>query len=83
MTTQDDLFFERTRLRDHEEACEKLINMIDDGDELDMSTDMATVTMSVLGVLQETISKRVMVVDNLIEAGANKTMNRFRRREIV
>ena len=82
MTTQDDLFFERDRLRDHEDACEKLINMIDDGDELDMSTDMATVTMSVLGVLQETISKRVMVVDNLIEANANGTMNRFIRREV-
>ena len=82
MTTQDDLFFERTRLRDHEDACEKLINMIDDGDELDISAELATVTMSILGVLRDTISKRVMVVDNLLEADANGTMNRFVRRQI-
>lgn len=82
MTTQDDLLFERDRLRDHEDACEKLINMIDDGDELDMSTDMATVTMSVLGVLQETISKRIMVVDNLIEADSNEPLDRFVRKDI-
>lgn len=82
MTHQDDLLFERTRLRDHEDACEKLINMIDDGDELDMTTDLSIITQSILGVLQNTIAKRVMVVDNLIEANANKTMDRFVRKEI-
>jgi benzoyl-CoA reductase/2-hydroxyglutaryl-CoA dehydratase subunit BcrC/BadD/HgdB len=75
---------ELTRLQEHENACNRLINLIADGNQdLDMSDDMATITTAVLSRLSDTISRRIQAVDHLIEADSNKTMDRLRRRQIT
>lgn len=75
---------ELARLQQHEDDCNRLINLIADGSQdLDMSDDMATITRAVLGRLSDTISRRIQAVDHLIEAESNKTMDRLRRRQIT
>lgn len=77
------LMEEQARLQSHEMACERLMNLVEDGDhDLDLSTDMAVITSAVLGTLHETISRRITEVGHILEADSNQTMNRFIRREI-
>jgi hypothetical protein len=74
---------ESARLRDHDDYCQHLINLIDDeAQELDMSSDRAIITKAVITLLSDVLNRRIQAVDHLIEADANKTMDRFRRKEI-
>lgn len=82
MSTQD-LVDELARLQEREAECDRLINLIADGtQDLDLSADMGTISLAVLNLISDSISRRIQHVDHLIEAESNKTMDRFRRREV-
>lgn len=81
--TNDQLIEERDELAEHERRCYELIGLIEDGNqELDMSSDMATITIAILGTLSDTIGRQIDATALLIEADKNKALDRFRRRQI-
>lgn len=74
---------EMERLIDHEQACNRLINLIEDGtQDLDLSADMETITLASLNVLSDTIARKIGALNDIIEATQNNTMDRFRRRDV-
>jgi len=78
--SKQDLLAELSRLQEREAECERLINLIEDGDQdLDLSADMGTISLAVLNTISESISRRIQHVDHLIEADSNRTMDRFRK----
>lgn len=81
--TNDQLIEERDELAEHERRCYELIGLIEDGNqELDMSSDMATITIAILGILSDTIARKNQALHDIIEAKNNEAMDRFRRRQI-
>ena len=78
--SKQDLLAELSRLQEREAECERLVNLIEDGDQdLDLSADMGTISLAVLNTISESISRRIQHVDHLIEAESNRTMDRFRK----
>lgn len=78
--SKQDLLAELSRLQEREAECERLINLIEDGDQdLDLSADMGTISLAILNTISESISRRIQHVDHLIEAESNRTMDRFRK----
>lgn len=77
------LLDELSRLQEHEQQCCDLIDLIEDGtQDLDLSADMETITLTALVILSDTIARKTQALHNLIEANNNQAMDRFRRREI-
>lgn len=75
-----DLFDELDRLQDSEEACNLLRDVLDDeSQELDLDHDGYQAAAHGLAVLSDVLARRVMVVNELLEAEANQAMDRFRR----
>ena len=76
------LLDELTRLEEHEQQCCDLIDLIEDGtQDLDLSADMETITLTALVILSDTIARKNQALHNLIEANNNQAMDRFRRRQ--
>ena len=76
------LLDELTRLEEHEQQCCDLIDLIEDGtQDLDLSADMETITLTALVILSDTIARKKQALHNLIEANNNQAMDRFRRRQ--
>lgn len=81
--SKQQLLDELSRLQNHEMACDRLINLIEDGtQDLDLSADMETITLASLNVLSDTIARKIGALFELIEATNNQSMDRFRRRQI-
>ena len=77
------LLDELTQLEEHEQQCHDLIDLIEDGtQDLDLSADMETITLAALGILSDTIARKIGAISDLIEANNNQAMDRFRRRQI-
>ena len=77
------LLDELTRLEEHEQQCCDLIDLIEDGtQDLDLSADMETITLTALGILSDVIARKIGALNDLIEATNNQSMDRFRRRQI-
>ena len=77
------LLDELTRLETYEHQCCDLIDLIEDGtQDLDLSADMETITLTALVILSDTIARKKQALHNLIEAKNNESMDRFRRRQI-
>lgn len=80
--TQDQLYAELESLDHWHTSCDELIDMLEYGtNELDLSSDMATVTAAILNVLSDTISRRTNTVHEVLEFEQNKSMDRFVRRQ--
>lgn len=77
------LLDELARLEEHEQQCHDLIGLIEDGtQDLDITPDMETITLAALGILSDTIARKNQALHDLIEAANNRTMDRFRKRQI-
>lgn len=81
--SKEKLLAEMARFEDYEHFSDRLIDVLEDGiEDVGISTDMATISLAVLRILSDAFSRRITEVDNLLEAEANQTMDRFRRRQI-
>ena len=71
---------ELARYQEYEEYAQKLRHLIEEDDELELrwtNTDAAA-----LGRIEHAIGKRIHDISAQIEAESNKSMDRFRRREV-
>lgn len=77
------LLDELNQLEEYEQQCCDLIDLIEDGtQDLDLSADMETITLTALVILSDTIARKNQALNDLIEATNNQSMDRFRRRQI-
>ena len=76
-----DLRDELDRLQDHEGSCHRLTDLLDDeSQELDLDSGEYQLIARGLAMFSDVLARRVAAVDELLEAEANKSMDRFRRR---
>jgi predicted nucleic acid-binding Zn-ribbon protein len=70
------------RYQEFEEYAQKLVNLVNDDDELDLTPNDAELIMDSLEDLKFEINKRIHDVSGQIEADRNESMDRFRRRDV-
>lgn len=70
------------RYQEYEEYAQKLVNLVKDDAELDLTPNDAELIMDSLEDLKFEINKRIHDVSGQIEANRNESMDRFRRRQV-
>ena len=68
------------RYQEHEEYAQKLQHLIEEDDELEVI--MHSLVLTSLQTIENALGKRIHDVNEQIEAESNKSMDRFRRREV-
>ena len=68
------------RYQEHEEYAQKLRHLIEEDDELEVI--MHRLVLTSLQTIENALGKRIHDVNAQIEAESNKSMDRFRRREV-
>lgn len=74
------LLDELARYQEYEEDVQKLRHLIEEDDELEVIMHQSTLTA--LQAIENAIAIRIHDVNAQIEAESNKSMDRFRRRQI-
>ena len=74
------LLDELARYQDHEEYAQKLRHLIEEDDELEVIMHESTLTA--LQAIEYAIAIRIHNVSEQIERASNKSMDRFRRRQV-
>lgn len=83
MATKHQLYEELDALESYQIDCDELVDLIEHGShQLDLSSDMSTVTAAILNVLSDSISRRTTELSQLSEAEKNQTMDRFVRKQV-
>ena len=68
------------RYQEYEEYAQKLVNLIEEDDEIAIIMHQSTLTA--LQAIEYAISIRIHDVSEQIERASNKSMDRFRRKEV-
>ena len=74
------LLDELARYQEYEEYAQKLVNLVEEDDELEVIMHESTLTA--LQAIEYAIAIRIHNVADQIERASNKSMDRFRRRQI-
>ena len=79
----EQLIEELRRLQDREQECDRIRDFIEDTDQdLDLTANQHEAIVDSLKDLAGALDKKIIALDQLIEAARNESMDRFRRREV-
>ena len=73
---------ELARYQEYEEYAQKLVNLVNDDAELDLTPNDAELIMDSLVDLQFEINRQIHDVADQIERAGNQSMDRFIRRDV-
>ena len=77
------LLDELARLQDREQECDRIRDFIEDTDQdLDLTANQHEAIVDSLKDLAGALDKKIIALDQLIEAARNESMDRFRRKEV-
>ena len=77
------LLDELARYQDREQECDRIRDFIEDTDQdLDLTANQHESIVDSLKDLAGALDKKIIALDQLIEAARNESMDRFRRRQV-